>query len=74
MNCKEVRSSASDYVDGDAEESLTEVIKRHLGLCRDCDGWVKSFATTVGLVKQVPQEEVPESLRQKIRDISGPRQ
>jgi predicted anti-sigma-YlaC factor YlaD len=74
MNCKEVRSSASDYVDGEASSSLTEVIKRHLGLCRDCDGWVKTFATTVGLVRQVPQEEVPESLRQKIREISDSKQ
>ena len=69
VNCNEVRSSASELVDGDVSTSFVDVVKRHLGLCNDCDGWVKSFATTVGLVKQVPQEEVPESLRQKIRDL-----
>jgi predicted anti-sigma-YlaC factor YlaD len=66
----EVRENASDYIDGDSAVSLAQRVKNHIGLCDHCDGWVKSLATTVGLIRQLPQEEVPPSLRQKIRSIA----
>ena len=69
-DCTEVRENASDYIDGEAAVSLTQRVKNHIGLCDDCDGWVKSHATTVGLTRQLPQEEVPASLKQKIRSIA----
>ncbi len=68
-DCTEVRENASDYIDGDSAVSLAQRVKNHIGLCDDCDGWVKSLATTVGLTRQLPQEEVPNSLKQKIRSI-----
>lgn len=67
---EEVRSHGSDYVDGDISASLTDRIKVHLGICGDCNGWMRTLAATVGLVQNVPQEEVPESLRQKIKSIT----
>ena len=67
---EEVRSHGSDYVDGDISASLTERIKVHLGICEDCNGWMRTFAVTVGLVQNVPQEKVPESLREKIKSIT----
>ncbi len=69
VDCGQVRASASDYIDGDAGPSLTHRIKDHLGLCSDCNGWVRSLAATVGFMKELPQEEVPDSLREKIRNI-----
>lgn len=70
VDCGEVHANASDFIDDDCSPSLTHRIKAHLGLCRDCDGWVRTLAATVGLARDLPQEEVPESLKQKIRDIS----
>jgi predicted anti-sigma-YlaC factor YlaD len=61
--------SASDYIDGEIPTTISERIKQHLGICSDCDSWVKTLAATVGLIKEVPQEEVPDSLMSKIRDI-----
>lgn len=70
VDCDEVHANASDFIDDDCTPSLTHRIKAHLGLCRDCDGWVRTLATTVGIARDLPQEEVPDSLKQKIRDIS----
>lgn len=70
-DCMEVRMNASDFIDGESAPSLTNRIKRHLGICSDCNGWVKTFAATVGFAREMPQEEVPETLHQKIRDISS---
>jgi hypothetical protein len=30
---------------------------------------MKSLATTIGLVREIPQEDVPDSLREKIKNI-----
>lgn len=64
-----MRENASDYIDGDSTPSLTHRIKDHLGLCKDCNGWVKSLVATIGFTRELPQEEVPESLKEKIRKI-----
>ena len=70
VHCGDVVAHASDYMDGDVSASLSDKIKYHLGLCQDCNGWVKTFVATVGLARELPQKEVPDSLQQKLRDIS----
>lgn len=69
VDCSEVHAHASDYIDGDSTPSITHRIKVHLGLCNDCNGWVRSLAATIGFTRELPQEEVPESLKKKIREI-----
>ncbi len=68
---KEVMANASDYIDGEADSNLTSKIRQHLGICADCNGWVRSLAATVGLVRAIPDEPVPESLRARIRNLPG---
>ncbi|MDP6823311.1 MAG: hypothetical protein QF554_08475 [Dehalococcoidia bacterium] len=70
--CGEVRESGSDYIDGDCEEQVQSQIMQHLGLCTDCDGWLKSLAMTVGLLRETPEIEVPESTMERIRGIQRP--
>ena len=69
-DCGEVRDNASNFIDEEASPRLTTRIRHHLGLCTDCDGWVTSLAQTVGLLRQVPQREVPPSLTGKIGKIT----
>lgn len=68
-DCDEVHDNASDFIDEDATPRLTTRIRHHLGLCTDCNGWVTTLAHTVGLLRQVPQREVPDSLKRKISEI-----
>jgi hypothetical protein len=69
-DCGEVRDNASDFIDGDVPASLTSRIRHHLGLCNDCDGWMTSLAQTVGLVRQTPQHSVPDSLKEKLKNLT----
>lgn len=69
-DCDEVRDNASDLIDGEMTARLTTRLRHHLGLCTDCDSWVASLAQTVGLLRQIPQQEVPDSLRDKISKIA----
>lgn len=69
-DCNEVHDNASDFIDGEIPTSLTARIRHHLGFCDDCDGWVSSLAQTVGLLRQSPQRQVPDSLRESISRIA----
>lgn len=68
--CEEVRASGSDYIDGECEEEIQSRIMEHLGLCRDCDGWLKSLAMTVGLLRTTPEIDVPEATMERVRGIT----
>ena len=70
LPCDELRENGSDYIDGECEEEIHSQIMSHLGLCNDCDGWLKSLAITVGLMRDTPKVEVPESTMERIRAIS----
>ena len=70
-DCVEVRDNASDFIDGEVSSGLTTRIRHHLGLCADCDPWFTSLAQTVGLVRQIPQKEVPDSVKEKIDEITN---
>ena len=67
--CNELRENGSDYIDGECENEIHSRIMDHLGLCNDCDGWPKSLAMTVGLMRGTPNVEVPESTMARIRAI-----
>jgi len=69
-NCSEVKDNASDFIDGEVSPTIATRLKHHLGICDNCDGWMASLAQTVGLLRQSPQHEVPESLRRKISQIT----
>ena len=70
LPCDELRENGSDYIDGECEEEIHSRIMEYLGLCSDCDGWLKSLAMTVGLMHDTPKVEVPESTMERIRAIS----
>ena len=67
--CSELRGNGSEYLDGECEEEINSRIMEHLGLCTDCDGWLKSLAMTVGLMRDTPDVEVPEDTMERIRAI-----
>lgn len=71
--CDEIRASGSDYIDGECEEEIRSRIMEHLGLCRDCDSWLKSLVKTVGLLRETPEVEVPEATMKRIREITRPK-
>ena len=69
-DCGEVHDNASDFIDGEVSPNITSRIRHHLGFCDDCDGWMTSFAQTVGLVRQTPQKKVPDSLKESLKKIT----
>lgn len=70
VDCTEVRVRGSDLIDEDCPEPLGARIRTHLGLCTDCDSWFRSLALTVGLLREIPEQKVPESTLEKVRQAT----
>jgi hypothetical protein len=68
-DCGEVRDNASDFIDGEVAMPLTSRIRHHLRFWNDCDGSMTSLAQTVGLARRAPQHNVPDSLKEKLKNI-----
>ncbi len=66
VDCDDVQSLASDYVDQDLDETVLAKVHRHLEFCRPCQAFISSFSKTVRLLRSVPQEQAPGALTQGI--------
>ena len=66
--CGDVRMKASDYVDGDLEETQVERMRAHLGGCEACRAFVDTLVETIRLLGSMKREEpAPASLKDAIR-------
>jgi hypothetical protein len=68
-DCSEVKNNASDLIDDEIDPGMITRIRHHLGLCTNCDSWLRSLAETVGLVQELPQQKPSDSLMDRIRSI-----
>ena len=69
-NCSDVKDNASDLIDNELDPGMLTRIRHHLGLCTNCDSWLRSLAETVGLVQELPQQEPSDNLMERIRGIT----
>ena len=67
-DCGDVRMTASDYVDGDMEETQVERVRVHLGGCEACRAFVETLVETIRLLRTMKREKpAPAGLRDAIR-------
>ena len=65
--CRHLRDSLSDYVDGILGEELCEEIDRHLEECQDCQVIVDSFRKTIYLYhRSAKSPTLPEDVRKRL--------
>lgn len=66
MNCKEVIRELSDYLDGDIDLSLAQVLERHLRDCEDCRIVVDTTQKTIKLYCNCQPLALPPDVRQRL--------
>jgi predicted anti-sigma-YlaC factor YlaD len=59
MDCKEVLSNLSDYVDGDIGAELRAVLEEHIAKCRRCRVVFDTTGKALKIVLDVEPFEVP---------------
>ena len=66
LDCKDVRSLASDVLDEEVDEAVLARVQRHLAWCGPCQAFAATLAKTVGLLRGLPQESAPPGIKASI--------
>ena len=68
--CEELRARGSDLIDGDCDEATASKLNSHIDDCVDCNGWLSSLQSTVGLLQSLPGRRPPDGLMEHIRQVT----
>ncbi|NOT35152.1 MAG: zf-HC2 domain-containing protein [Candidatus Eisenbacteria bacterium] len=67
LNCEEVLSQLSDFLDADAREALCLAIQEHLHACHDCQLEVDTLKKTIMLYQAERPIELPSGVSDQLR-------
>ena len=65
--CMDIFARLSEYLDGELPEDLCERIDGHMDGCQPCQVFLESLKRTVKLVEADEAREMPEEVRQALR-------
>jgi anti-sigma factor (TIGR02949 family) len=66
-DCRKLLGSLSEYVDGELDDELCNVLEQHLEHCQDCRIVVDTLKKTVYLYhKTAPAENLPSDIRNRL--------
>lgn len=66
MNCKQVIRELSDYLNGEVDPGLAQVLEQHFGHCDDCRIVVDTTRKTIQLYCNSEPLPLPADLRQRL--------
>lgn len=67
VNCEEVLSQLSDYLDDEVREELCKAIEAHLHACHDCQVEVDTIKKTILLYRSERPTETPVAVSGRLR-------
>jgi len=66
-NCRQLLGSLSEYVDGELDEELCNILEQHLEDCEDCRIVVDTLRKTVYLYHTTAtDEEIPSDIKKRL--------
>ena len=68
-SCRDVTERASDEIDGRLTVRERLALQAHLAVCVHCRRYLRQFARTVGLLREMPADAVDEMAEQKAMSI-----
>ncbi len=66
--CREVRDSSSDFIDGELADGVNGRYKSHLERCGPCHAFVNTLRATVNLLRATPKQKAPDDFRRRITE------
>jgi predicted anti-sigma-YlaC factor YlaD len=67
--CQYFCDKLSDFLDGEAEEHECRLIEEHLTECPPCHMLFESLKTTVDICGKGVTDEVPDAVRNRLKDF-----
>ncbi len=66
MKCDEVYLHICDNLDEDLGSPQCRAIKKHLAACPECQKYLDSLKTTIGLYRTMPEPRLPADAHRKL--------
>ncbi len=66
MQCEEVRSHSSDYIDNDIDPTLAQRIREHLSGCEQCTAFVDTLRATINILRTMPVQAAPDGFAKRV--------
>lgn len=66
MECEELVTYLSDYIDKNLDEELTTEAQAHLATCQNCRVVLDTTQQTIFLYRQQGQRKIPAARRQRL--------
>ncbi|AQZ34383.1 anti-sigma factor [Pseudomonas sp. LPH1] len=60
LTCKELVAHSSDYLDGQLTLRQRLAVRAHLAMCGNCRRFIHQMKLTQAVIRQMPDEELPE--------------
>ena len=67
LDCADVNSLSSDYVDGTLNDSVSSNFRRHLDSCENCNSFYATFRATVLTLKDLSHRQPPVDLQDRVQ-------
>ena len=67
--CHDVVGLLADYVEGHLPPEVHANLERHLAKCPSCITQLKTYQSTVSLLRSISEEELPPELRCTLRSF-----
>jgi predicted anti-sigma-YlaC factor YlaD len=61
-NCKKVNSFLAEYVEGSLPDKTRMQFEEHIGMCKCCGTYFDQYKTTIELMKEGDEVEIPSEL------------
>lgn len=69
MSCREILEPLSEYISGEAAESLCAQIEAHLSQCENCRVVVDTVKKTILLYQATAATELPTDVRRRLYQV-----
>jgi anti-sigma factor RsiW len=66
-NCPDIVRLLADFIEGQLPHDEHAALESHLSRCTDCLAQLKTYRSTVSMLRTIREEELPAELRYTLR-------
>ena len=66
-SCSRLVALLTEYLDGRLPDTLRSELEQHLAACPECVAFVRTFRSTLSLVRSLSEQDLPAELRLRLR-------
>jgi predicted anti-sigma-YlaC factor YlaD len=69
MKCQELLHALNDYLDGESQSALCQLLQQHLADCNPCRVVIDNLRQTIALYRTTEAIALPAGVHEKIRSV-----